>query len=81
MCMQTNIDLDEALLREAKRHARARTKKGIVEEALRVFIATRAAEAKTRSYRDGVQSLETKLAGLRLRRSPSEILREDRSRV
>jgi Arc/MetJ family transcription regulator len=81
VCMRTNIDLDDALLREAKRYSRTRTRKALVEEALRVLIATRTAEEHVEGYRDRLQALEPKLAGIRLRRSPSEILREDRDRV
>jgi len=79
--MRTNIELDDTLLREAMRLSRARTKKALVEEALRLYVSTKAAEKRTQSYRDRLQALEAKLATVRLRRSPSEILRDDRNRV
>jgi Arc/MetJ family transcription regulator len=39
--MRTNIDLDDDLLAEAARLSGIKTKKDLVHEALRVFIATR----------------------------------------
>ena len=39
--MRTNIVLDEALVKEAFRHSAAKTKKGLVDEALREFIRVR----------------------------------------
>lgn len=39
--MRTNIDIDDRLMRQAMRSSRARTKRGVVEEALRLLIQTR----------------------------------------
>ncbi|MGH9366335.1 MAG: type II toxin-antitoxin system VapB family antitoxin [Thermoanaerobaculia bacterium] len=39
--MRTNIVLDDALLEEAFRHSGAKTKKGLVHEALRELIRVR----------------------------------------
>lgn len=39
--MRTNIVLDDALVKEAFRHSRARTKKELVHEALRELIRAR----------------------------------------
>jgi Arc/MetJ family transcription regulator len=39
--MRTNIDLDDALLDEARRLTGIRTKRALVEEALRVLVASR----------------------------------------
>ncbi len=41
MCMRTNIDLDEELVREAQLLTGITTKKGMVHEALRMLIAER----------------------------------------
>lgn len=41
MCMRTNIDLDEQLIAEAQRLTGIATKKGVVQEALRVLIEAR----------------------------------------
>jgi Arc/MetJ family transcription regulator len=79
--MRTNIDINDDLLQEAKRYTRARTKKEIVEEALKVFIEYRAFEARKSSYRERVKTLEAKLNGLGLRETPGTVLRRDRERL
>lgn len=40
--MRTNIEIDDELMRQAMRSSGARTKKAVVEEALRLLIQTRA---------------------------------------
>ena len=40
--MRTNIDIDDRLMRQAMRSSRARTKRAVVEEGLRLLIQTRA---------------------------------------
>ncbi len=39
--MRTNIDIDDRLMRQAMRGSDARTKRAVVEEALRLLIQTR----------------------------------------
>jgi len=39
--MRTNIDIDDRLMRQALRSSKARTKRAVVEEALRLLIQTR----------------------------------------
>ena len=39
--MRTNIDIDDGLMRRAMRSSGARTKRAVVEEALRLLIQTR----------------------------------------
>jgi Arc/MetJ family transcription regulator len=39
--MRTNIDIDDRLMRQAMRSSDARTKRAVVEEALRLLIQTR----------------------------------------
>jgi Arc/MetJ family transcription regulator len=39
--MRTNIDIDDRLMARAMRSSRARTKRAVVEEALRLLIQTR----------------------------------------
>lgn len=39
--MRTNIDIDDELMAEAMRAGEAKTKRGVVEEALRLLIQTR----------------------------------------
>jgi Arc/MetJ family transcription regulator len=81
MCMRTNIDLSDELLAEAGRFARGRTKKAIVEEALKAFIESRSLEERRRSYGERLRALESRTASLSLRRSPAELLRADRERT
>jgi Arc/MetJ family transcription regulator len=38
MCMRTNIEIDDALMEKARKLSNIKTKKAIVEEALRLYI-------------------------------------------
>jgi len=78
--MRTNIDLAEELIAEAGKFAHGRTKKAIVEEALRSFIQTKSKEARLRSYGERLRELESRTASLSLRESPAGLLRADRDR-
>lgn len=81
MCMRTNIDLDDALVQEAMRYSKARTKRALVEEALRNFVDVKAAEERRRTYAEKLAEIRKRTVSLKLRNSPSEILREDRDRT
>jgi Arc/MetJ family transcription regulator len=39
--MRTNIDIDDGLMRQAMRSSGARTKRAVVQEALRLLVQTR----------------------------------------
>jgi Arc/MetJ family transcription regulator len=78
--MRTNIDLADELIAEAGRFARGKTKKAIVEEALKSFVETKSSEARRRSYGERLRALESRTASLSLRESPAELLRADRDR-
>jgi Arc/MetJ family transcription regulator len=52
--MRTNIDIDDRLMREAMRSSGARTKRAVVEEALRLLIQTRS--------QSGIRRLRGKVA-------------------
>ncbi len=78
--MRTNIVLNEELLREAARYAKGRSKRALVEEALQTFVAVKSAEQRQASYRERLSALEARVGQLRLRQSPSRLLREDRQR-
>lgn len=80
MCMRTNLVLNDELLAEARKYSRSGTKRGLVEEALTVFIRTKASEQKTLSYQSRVQELEKKISGIKLREAPLKILRDTRER-
>ncbi len=80
MCMRTNIELDDELLDEAMQFSTARTKRALVEEALRTFVDVRTAQLRRASYKDRLASIRGRTASLRLKKSVTEILREDRNR-
>jgi Arc/MetJ family transcription regulator len=52
--MRTNIDIDDRLMRQAMRSAKARTKRGAVEAGLRLLIQTRG-QIKIRRLRGKVR--------------------------
>jgi Arc/MetJ family transcription regulator len=78
--MRTNIELDDALVREARKHSQARTKRALVEEALVTFIRVQTERKRADSYAARLRDVQARLSALRLREPPSELLREDRSR-
>jgi len=78
--MRTNIDLDDELVEEAMRYSTARTKRALVEEALRTLVDVRTAELRRSSYKDRLVSIRSRTGALRLRKNVADILREDRSR-
>ena len=80
MCMRTNVVINDDLLREAMSLTSVRTKRALIEEALRTLIEVRTRQKQVRSYRDRARQIEDKLAGLSLRQSPAQVLREDRDR-
>lgn len=80
MCMRTNIELDEALVEEAMRYSKASTKRALVDEALRNFVEVKAAEERRRTYAEKLEEIRRRTITLKLRKSPAEILREDRDR-
>lgn len=78
--MRTNIVLDEELVAEAMRLSAAKSKRAVVEEALRTFVAVRSSEEKRRRYTERLRRLEKRLAALQLQQSPTSVLRADRDR-
>ncbi len=80
MCMRTNIVIDDALLSEAMEYSHSRTKRGLIEEALHTFVRVKVAEKKQENYVRRLNDIRDRLVGLKLRRSPAELLREDRDR-
>jgi Arc/MetJ family transcription regulator len=77
--MRTNIDLDDELLQQALRYSKARTKRAVVEEALRAFVDLKAREQRRLSYAERLASIQKRTDSLRLK-SVIDILREDRNR-
>jgi len=80
MCMRTNIVLNDELLAEAMRYSGGRSKRAVVDEALRLYVEMKAAAQRRQEYLERYRSLERKLRKLRLRQSPAELLRTDRDR-
>jgi Arc/MetJ family transcription regulator len=78
--MRTNINLDDALVGEAKKYSRARTKRALVEEALKTFVQVKSEAKRRESYAERVKVLQQRLSATQLRESPSRVLREDRAR-
>ena len=78
--MRTNIVLDDDLLAEAMRLSDRKTKRAVVEEALRTFVAVKSRDEQQRRYSEGVRRLEGRLSRLKLTPPPSTLLRRDRDR-
>ncbi len=78
--MRTNIDLDDDLVEEAMRYSKARSKRALVEEALRTFVDVRAQELRRANYQNRLAAIRSRTSSIRLKKSALEILREDRSR-
>lgn len=78
--MRTNVILNDALLAEALRLSGHRSKREVIEAALRTYVEVRTAAIDREALRSRLSKLDAKLANLRLRRRPSVLLREDRER-
>jgi Arc/MetJ family transcription regulator len=78
--MRTNLVLNDELMAEAQRLHGGRSKREVVEAALRTFVEVRTAERRRESYRDRARQVAERLQGVRLRARPSEVLRADRDR-
>ena len=79
-CMRTNIVLNEALVEEALRLSGARSKRAVIEEALRVYVDHKSHEKRRESYAARLSALERRTGKLALRQTPGEMLRADRER-
>jgi len=73
--------LNDDLVREARRFSSARTRAGLVKEALRTFIEIKETARRRATYSRRVSDLDRKLSGLVLRESPESVLRADRERA
>jgi Arc/MetJ family transcription regulator len=78
--MRTNIVLDDVLIQEAMKYSQARTRRALIEEALKTFIQAKAAERRRGGYQERVEGLQRRLADVVLRESPHRVLRSDRER-
>jgi Arc/MetJ family transcription regulator len=79
--VRTNIVLNDDLLREAMRLSGERSKRAVVEQALRVYVQVKGAQRGAEGYRERLRRIESRLRDLRLRENPSALLRSDRDRA
>jgi Arc/MetJ family transcription regulator len=78
--MRTNVLLNEELIEEAMKYSSARSKSALIEEALRVFVQSRAAERRRASYELRLLQLRRRLATAAPRESSVDVVRRDRER-
>lgn len=79
--MRTNVVLNDALIEEAQRLSGRKSRREVLEEALRTYVQVRNAENRRESYRERLSRLDAKMANVRLRQSSIDLLREDRDRT
>ena len=78
--MRTNIQLDDALLAEAAKYTATRSKRGLVQEALGLYVATKREERRRMTYRERLQRVRAKTAKVRGYGDVHELVRQDRAR-
>ena len=79
-CMRTNVHLDEELLQAAMRLAGAKTKRAMLDQALRFFVERKNADRDLESYHERLKRVQAKTAGLRFEDSATDLVRQDRER-
>ncbi|MFB3906483.1 MAG: type II toxin-antitoxin system VapB family antitoxin [Acidobacteriota bacterium] len=77
--MRTNVVLNDELVEEAMKYSSARTKKALIEDALRTLVRVRSEERRKESYRTRILALQKRTAELDVRESSLEIVRRDRA--
>jgi Arc/MetJ family transcription regulator len=78
--MRTNVVLNDELVEEAMKYSTARSKSALIEEALRVFVQSRAVERRRASYERRLLQMRQQLAGVAPRESALDVVRRDRER-
>ena len=81
--VRTNVDLDETLLAEAAKYSTARSRRRLIHEALATFVAVKAEERRVAAYRvaryrERLERVRGRVAGLRLRSDLRNLVRADR---
>jgi Arc/MetJ family transcription regulator len=76
--MRTNIVLNDDLVEEAMQYSTVKTKRALIEQALQTFVEVKSTERRRATYQQRLERLDAQLRGLRLRRSPADVLRADR---
>ena len=77
--MRTNIVLDDNLIAEAMKYSKARSKRGVVKEALATYITVKAEQQRTESYRERLAIVRKRMADSSLRKSAMAMLKDDRA--
>jgi Arc/MetJ family transcription regulator len=78
--MRTNIVLNDELLEEAMKYSRARSKRGLVEEALATYVAVKDKERRRATYSERLRQIQAQTQSIRLRSNSQDIVRQDRAR-
>lgn len=76
--VRTNIELDDDLLAEAAKYTSTRSKKGLVQEALSLYVATKREERRRMTYRERLQKIRAQTERLRVRGESHDLIRQDR---
>ncbi len=76
--MRTNIELDDDLVAEAAKYSTARSKRGLINEALATFVAVKSEERRRATYRERLARVRGQLAGVRLPIDSRDLVRSDR---
>ena len=76
--MRTNIELDDSLLAEAAKYSTSRSKRRLIHEALATFVAVKAEERRRATYKERLERVRGRLAGVRLKTDLRDLIRTDR---
>ena len=76
--MRTNIEMNDELLAEAAKYTSIRSKKGLVQEALSVYVATKREERRRMTYRERLQRVRAQTESLRGHCDAHDLIRRDR---
>jgi Arc/MetJ family transcription regulator len=77
--MRTNIELDEELLAEAAKYSAARSKRGLIHEALETYVKVKEEERRLATYRERLERVRGRLAEVHLRSDLRDLVRSDRN--
>jgi Arc/MetJ family transcription regulator len=79
-CMRTNIVLDDGLVKEAMAYSSARSKRGLVQEALTTYVAVKRDQRKRASYQDRLAEIRRRIGDRRMSIPIEDLVRNDRRR-
>jgi Arc/MetJ family transcription regulator len=78
--MRTNLKLDEALVARACEVSDAKTKRGVIEEALRTLVAVKSRERAVADYRRRAAEVDRLMKDYSPGPTAAELVRADRER-